>query len=46
MENVLPSKDTCNDLDPHGCAVNHDFCQSPILAAVTCSRTCNMCGKS
>ena len=42
---LLPAKDTCEDLDPHGCAVNPDLCQIQILAALTCPRTCNACGK-
>ena len=44
--NSLTDKETCKDLDPHGCAVNPDLCQDPILAVVTCPRTCNICGKS
>ena len=42
----IQAKETCKDLDPHGCAVNPDLCLDPILAMVTCPRTCNVCGKS
>ena len=33
----------CNDLDPHGCALNPDLCQDEVLAAAMCPVTCNKC---
>ena len=43
---ILPAKESCNDLDPQGCAANPDICQDPVLSVVTCPRTCNTCGKA
>jgi len=39
----IPAVSICKDLDPHGCALNPSLCQDPVLAVVTCPRTCNTC---
>jgi len=46
VHHFIQAKETCKDLHPHGCVVNPDACKDPIMAMVTCPRTCNICGQS